>query len=893
MNRMRIRIIVSTVAALLLSFGIVATASAQQPQALLRVASVEVSEVGQTRSAVKFEALVEIENAGETDFDGIARVDYRVDGGEPSLVYIVNELAAEAIVRFQFRFELAPGQRRIDVLIGDTVHMTEIRVAGSDLDLAITDRKVKRGGIVELDYKIENIGDRDADTVDLQGRWENLDDGSAGEVDFGLLSDALARGDIDVGSAQFNVLPGSYRFHLTASTSTVEYGFDNNAGAVEYDVEFVDLKLDLASTEPIRWHAPESGLMKMSLEIANLGVDDSDVLTIGIECIDEACSASKLTEAIVAGGASSNEIEAWLPIGEVTVRIFIGENEDGFRWGTENVIETTIQVPDPPPLEWSLSSVSDAGDFQYWSDGSANAVFETTMMNIGSDLVAGTVMLSVECTASGEVIDDCGGEYTVELDPAVHPNITRHTVKVPAGRTTLAFSHRDEPPLTTSAKVPERILGVEREIWECFSDTSNLRRDVADDVGVGCAAWRNDYIAKWPVGEPIKVWTSGDEEYEKIFDQVLEDISPILNLEFETTPTKSRSDLIVYLGLPRAETRLDGLGCNQAAGCARFDITSDGSIVDAEMVVWPPIATSDKITRHHQIYSIALHELIHVLTGMLHRHHDRTSVMSYDSLDYLTLGKQDAELLRIASHPLVEPGMRFGEIRELVVFADELVDPPVESELSIEEIFRRTHARLMDDGSATFEIRGGWPSCSRNFGWSEYEMGGIRPRTPRWVHFKNDWIHYYMIRTPAPRSSLRYWFEVAGQWRETSAAAVARLTSFRDSFSNPLVLLSSVNIYGEDLDMKVVSREGDVLKFEALLDGGDVRTDWSKKTTVNVELEVDTSEFKILSYEMYWSFDTQELGVCEDYQVEAKNVDYGSKFAFPTAIRNNARRLIE
>ena len=166
---MRIRIIAPAIVALIVSFGVVASASAQQPQASLRVASVEVSEVGQTQSTVKFEALVEIENAGETDFDGITRVDYQVDGGEPSLVYIVNELAVEEVVRFQFKFELAPGQRRLDILIGDTVHTTDIRVTGSDLDLAITEQRVKRGGIVELDYKIENIGDRDADTVNLHG----------------------------------------------------------------------------------------------------------------------------------------------------------------------------------------------------------------------------------------------------------------------------------------------------------------------------------------------------------------------------------------------------------------------------------------------------------------------------------------------------------------------------------------------------------------------------------------------------------------------------------------------------------------------------------------------------------------------------------------------------
>ncbi len=893
MNRMRIRIIAPAIVALLLSFGIVATASAQQPQALLRVASVEVSEIGQTQSTVKFKAVVEIENAGKTDFDQTVRVDYQVDGGEPSLVFIVNELAAEEIARFQFRFELTPGQRQLGIVIGDIVHMTNIRVTGSDLDLEITDQRVKRGGIVELDYKIENIGDRDADTVSLQGRWENLDDGTAGDVDFGLLYDTLAGSDSNVGYAQFNLVPGSYRLHLTASTPTVEYGFDNNTSTTDYDVEFVDLKLHLASTEVIRWHAEGRGLMKMSVEVVNLGVDDSGVVIIGIECIDETCSASKLTESIAAGGTSINEIEVWMPIGENTATLYIGANEDDFRWGAENVIEETIQVPHPPPLEWSLSAVSNAQDIRYWSDGSANVVFETTMVNTGSDLVTGDALVSIECTKSDEVLEDCGGEYMIELDPSQHPNATRHTVKVPAGTTTLTFSHRDEPPLTTSAKVPERILGVERDIWECFSDTSNHGMETSDDAGVGCAAWRNDYIAKWPVAEPIKVWKTGDEDYKAIFDQVLQDIGPVLNMEFETTVTKSQADLIAYLGLPRAETRLDELKCNQAAGCALFDIASDGSIVAAEMVVWPPITVNDKVGRDHLIYSVALHELMHVLTGMLHRHDDRTSVMSYDSLDYLTLGEQDKALLHIASHPLVEPGMRFGEIRELIVFADELLDPPMKSELSVEEILRRTHARLMDDGSAIFEIRGGWPGCHRRFDWSQYEIGGIRPRAPKWVHFKNDRIRYYMIRTPAPRSSLQYWFEIAGEWREASVAAVPRFTSFRDSFSNPLALLSSINIYGEDSDTKIVSREDDVLKFEALLDGGDVRTSWSKKTTVNVEMEVDTSEFKILSYKMYWSFDPHEVGVCEDYQVEAKNVDYGSEFVFPTAIRNDARQLID
>ena len=65
-------------------------------------------------------------------------------------------------------------------------------------------------------------------------------------------------------------------------------------------------------------------------------------------------------------------------------------------------------------------------------------------------------------------------------------------------------------------------------------------------------------------------------------------------------------------------------------------------------MVWPPASTYTESGRNHMIYSIALHELIHVLTGMQHRHADRTSVMGYDSLDYNDVGRDGPEaLLRI------------------------------------------------------------------------------------------------------------------------------------------------------------------------------------------------------------------------------------------------------
>ena len=61
---------------------------------------------------------------------------------------------------------------------------------------------------------------------------------------------------------------------------------------------------------------------------------------------------------IATAETATREFEAWMPVGEIVATLYVGENDDGFRWGEENVLQTTIQVPEPPPLSWSLSEVS-------------------------------------------------------------------------------------------------------------------------------------------------------------------------------------------------------------------------------------------------------------------------------------------------------------------------------------------------------------------------------------------------------------------------------------------------------------------------------------------------------------------------------------------------------
>ena len=241
-------------------------------------------------------------------------------------------------------------------------------------------------------------------------------------------------------------------------------------------------------------------------------------------------------------------------------------------------------------------------------------------------------------------------------------------------------------------------------------------------------------------------------------------------------------------------------------------------------------------------------------------------------------------MLRISSHPLVEPKMRFHEVRELIVFEDELVDPPGEGEMSVRQVLRRAHAELMDSGSVRYAINGGWPGCNLKFGRSAYEIGEFRPRAPRWVHYKDDLNDFYMIRSTSREIPLQFWVELLGRWRLVPSNVVQQTVSFRDSFSNPLGMLSSINIYALDDDLEVISQEDGRLVLQVSMEGADVRAGWSRKTILDVEMEINVEDFTIDRYEMTWTLDPEEENVCKDYHVEAELVDYGAKLVLPQDI---------
>ena len=333
----------------------------------------------------------------------------------------------------------------------------------------------------------------------------------------------------------------------------------------------------------------------------------------------------------------------------------------------------------------------------------------------------------------------------------------QQSLRMPAGVTTLSFDLGAEQQATLLATVPERITGVDQDVWDCFKDTSFIEDDAGEDsetpgtqmigdLGIGCAGWRATHIQKWPVGETINVWVGGDDSYVRIFRETLEELEQLLNLTFEYVSNRNDADLVVFTGWPKDDAETTDLGCVEFAGCAQNSSDDDGRITHSKIAIWS-YDSDNEAYRVNGIRATTLHELLHSLTGVKHRHHDRTSVMSYESLNYTTIDGIDLGLYELLANPLVQPGMTFDEVATLIVFADQLNDPPQPEELTARQILRRAHAAWMDAGTVSYEVRGGWPDCNYHFGWGRYELGNLRPTFPRWQRFEHRTFHYYSGRT--------------------------------------------------------------------------------------------------------------------------------------------------
>ena len=173
---------------------------------------------------------------------------------------------------------------------------------------------------------------------------------------------------------------------------------------------------------------------------------------------------------------------------------------------------TPISTPSPAATtDLVLNAAADVTG--YWSDGSANVELTATLQNQGNLQLETPVQVAVTCNRSGEAPDGCSETLSLSLPDGNGPAAGALTLRVPVGDTSFRFAYGKDQIETVGVNVPERILGVDRDVWECFSDTSKVDTVWEDDEGIGCGAWGDQTVFKWDQHAPIRISASGPDSF--------------------------------------------------------------------------------------------------------------------------------------------------------------------------------------------------------------------------------------------------------------------------------------------------------------------------------------------------------------------------------------------
>ena len=527
----------------------------------------------------------------------------------------------------------------------------------------------------------------------------------------------------------------------------------------------------------------------------------------------------------------------------------------------------------------------------YWSDGTANVEVLLSLRNEGNLRAEGTQPIAVTCRHGGEVLTGCGLAATVTLANGFGSTDTTFPFRVPMGDVSFEISYDRRKTEILNIEVPERIVGVNRDVWKCFSDTSNVGTFWEEDEGVGCAGWSTDRIQKWDHDSPLRVAVIGGQGFVAEFKDALQYVASTLNHQFEVVDPMQPVDIRAYVGLTIPEAVSQRVACfTEAFGCAENVINYD-EVVRSRIVVynlWPQQGTDfgefdeekKKLLRH-----VMLHELVHALSATSHR----TEVLSIINAEAHQSGKfnpVDEALLRLHSHELVKPGMKMREIERLIVFEDQLLDSDsVDSHITAWTLLSNAYTELRRATTASFNVRSSLPECTKKLPWSVYEVGNLTDSHPffGWARLSNDENQVYGLRAQFDESE--YWRRMQTGWEQVDVHTLSNtVPGWRGDLSDPHYMLETILQYAnwarvevsENADGWATLRIG--LEMSRVANGPDAEN-------VDITIVIDRETYSISEYSMNWTLNDS---ACGSYLIEAREGRYGIDFSLPHAVRQNS-----
>ena len=784
--------------------------------------------IGAGNGVVTAEFSFSIKNVGGPGGPVTILVVMEIDGLDPEIVEEADRPPDANPVRFSVTRDIEPRQHTILLRVGDAEQTLEVDASSADVILRPVGHTIVGDGSIDLSVEVTNTGDASAHLISVSANLAQAP-GEAADAP-PTRTDSSVVGVLSPGESQTVTLPlqvptGSHIIMLNAGTESLEAVQDNNGTETTIEVEYVSLTPSLESARVVGYENDGDGIVELTLGMRNDGVAPSGPISVGLSCPSgaiEGCTQSVDMESIPSGDGSTVALTLTLPQGETLVIIFAGALDDGYRWGDANVQEAVIIVPSKPAISFAMQAeVNVTG---YWSNGAAEVDVMASLRNDGYQQVGDSQVITVECQQDGEALDDCGGELVVELANGFGPTGSNLPLNVPMGSIldVVLLGQGEGEEREMQLEVPERILGVDRYVWECYSDRPGDRD--------GCGGWSQETISKWEIDRPVKLWRTGSADYLAVSLPVLRELTSLLGLEFELVESEEEADVAAYFGVPTSTAvELGWRNCVDQGGCA--SLSQHSNVVESGTIgVWYREAPN---VTFEFIRAVILHELLHVMVPMGHRQAFDTRLATDSGLSVI-----DEKLIRLHSHHLIKPGMTIAEVEELIVLNDDLLDPqPLGPYRQVHEAVHRVHGVLQKAGSVRLQVEGDWRGrCPPNsIGPAVYELGDIKAVSAGIVRFHEGAGHYLIL------NSSDYWSESDGKWERTNAQEISNETSWYDGHSNPFNFLTSILALGNDKNIGVVSRSNGKIVIKS--------SEPLTERVASVALTIDDETYHVESYE--------------------------------------------
>ncbi len=825
---------------------------------------------------VQTEFSLSLTNTGEVD--GVD-IPVRVEGGGGTFDDApIARLGAGGSTSVTVVHALPPGDHQVLFRIGADELWETVSILAPDLVVTPGVYAIAGDGRITIDARITNTGSAAAENVVVSAAWVPQPDaeGSSGSKSNAASIPSIAPGATHDATLSMHVFTGAYNLTLTAATSSLEAVTGNNASSATVEIEYKPLVVEVASAEVTGYETDGNGVVELRVRVTNAGVAPTGPLTVGAECAPDAqapCEAETTIDSVAPAGNPETVLSLMLQQGETALTVYAGANDDGYRWGERNVVAHTAIVPVKQPVEMALAAPMEVAG--YWSDGTANIDIAITLRNDGYQPVTDTFAVTVTCygddTEDAAPVADCGGATGVALADGFGPASATAMFRAPIG-TTLRASLPGGAQETAGLTVPERILGVEREVWECFRDVPDEAPSRDNDFFGGCGGWGSETIRKWDPGLPVRVWAdpTGEQHYIDILRESLDELARLLNLDFVWVERESEANLKAYVGVPssRSASIFPNAGyCAEAAGCGGPDTKYGDAITSGSLSVW-----LDSDHDRMEIKHVTIHEILHAVTGVRHAPSPLSMMSKGGALRLERLTDFDLGQFELHAHPLVQPGMTMNQVEAHIVFSDELLDPPSsDRELDGLDLAELAFASLAEAGSASFIVQGGWrPTGCRRFSGS-LSVGDLSSGNVRLLHYDgNEWNFLLAYDGTA----WRYWRERGGEWVSTTRSAFWDATPWRIGFSDPTDMLVSVLRYAVAADIAVTEAGAGSLRLDVTLDNALVLPlNWAQGATIEVSVTLDAETYEMSGYSMDWRF--HGASECNQFDVTATRGEYG------------------